>query len=84
VPLNISQHHPTPTSCNGAILASRMQKIDQFLDRSDDFRCPAVLVLLSGDAGFDLAVRRAQSKRCHVEILYEHGAPPQLLHRDLV
>jgi hypothetical protein len=45
-----------------------------FLDRSRDYSCGSVLVLLSGDSGFDSSVRKAQTQRCHVEVLYEHGA----------
>lgn len=53
-----------------------MQRIDTFLDRCRDYSVPAVLVLLSGDSGFDQSIRKAQTQRCHVEVLYEHGALP--------
>jgi hypothetical protein len=54
-------------------LRSDLQRIDMFLDRSRDYGCSSVLVLLSGDSGFDQSIRKAQTQRCHVEVLYEHG-----------
>lgn len=63
-------------SARATLCARRLQRIDTFLERCRDYSVPAVLVLLSGDSGFDQSIRKAQTQRCHVEVLYEHGAPP--------